>query len=123
MSVGLCRAHILQRLIHHFERIDRIGSFARLVNGGVNNPLGERLLAALHHGGNQPGHRGAAVAGVDLFLFLVGSTTTRHWEVKSLGLRVERLFLFRALVGRGFAGGFRAFCAVLGTAPAASIHA
>src|SRR4029077_19339433 len=24
------RAHILQRLIHHFERIDRIGSFARL---------------------------------------------------------------------------------------------
>src|SRR5438874_953622 len=72
------RTHVIQCLVQNFERIDRIRSFARFINRGINNTLSERFLPALHHRRNQPRDGRASVARVHFLLFLVNFAPSRH---------------------------------------------
>src|SRR5438105_1445653 len=72
------RPNILDRLVYDFQRINRIRTFARLLNCCVNNPLRERFLAALHHSGDEPGHRRTPISGIDVLFLFVNSPSSRH---------------------------------------------
>src|SRR4029077_5978266 len=65
-------------LVDNFERIDRIGSFARFIDRGVDNALGERFLAAFHHRGDEPRDGRTPIAGIDALLLFVNSLPSRH---------------------------------------------
>src|ERR1700693_2312759 len=72
------RTDILDRLVYDFERIDGIRSLARFLNGGVDNALGERFLAALHHRSDEPRHCRTPIAGIDALFLFVNSLPSRH---------------------------------------------
>src|SRR4029077_11756201 len=60
------------------ERIDGVGPFARFIDRCVDNALGERSLAALHHRSDEPRDRRAPVPGIDALLLFVNSLPSRH---------------------------------------------
>src|ERR1043166_7912798 len=70
--------HIFERLVDDFERINRVRAFARFIDRGVDDPFRERLLASLHHGGNEARDRWTAVTRVELLLFFVNFPPPRH---------------------------------------------
>src|SRR6266446_7010654 len=92
------RTDVLDRLVYDFERIDRIGTFARFLNRGVDNALGERFLAALHHRGDETRDRRTPVTGIDALFLFVNSLPSRH--CRSF---VSKIYFFSSFGAASFA--------------------
>src|ERR1051326_3439441 len=118
-------ANIFNGFVYDFQRIDRIRTFARFFNRSINDPLRERFLAALHHSGDEPGHRRTPVAGIDVLFLFVNSPSSRHCRSSSnlffllLG-SCRRRFCRAASTGSAT---FRSLRSVLGATTPASIDA
>src|SRR4029453_16969530 len=87
------RANVFDRLVYNFQWIDRIRTFARLVDRRVHAPFRQRFLAALHDRSNETLDSRTPVAGIDALLLFVNFPPSRH--CRSL---YPKLFLF----GRAF---------------------
>jgi len=77
-ALQLWQHHVVDRLGQNFERIHRIRPGARLLDRRINNPLRERLLAALHDRADQASHDGAAITAIQLLFLMNNATTTGH---------------------------------------------
>ncbi len=106
------RFDVLDCLVQSFQRIDRVGAFARLVNRRVNDLFGDALFALTHYGADQSSNCRTRISGVLFYFFMNYSATSRHPELLLL-------FLLSAL--GFFLTRFRALCTILGAAPPAPI--
>src|SRR4029450_12121285 len=124
------RTNVFDRLVDNFQRIDRIRTFARLVDRRVDNPFREGLLAPLHDRSNETLYSRTSVARIDALLLFVNFPPSRH--CRSF---YPKLFLFgRAFLRCRFrrsllrcapstAAAFRSFRSIFGATAATSIPA
>src|SRR5690554_132865 len=96
------RGHVAKGLLDDFQRVAVL--LADDVHGAVDDLLGDRLLAALHHHVDEAGDGLAAVLGVGKDRALRGIAFTRHLSVSS-GLRALGAVLGTRLLALGDASG------------------